>query len=135
MTPADGIRKFGFRRWYERELIESHLYLVTSFLSLILVLACLEQFSFRAAGIKPFLMLALMIGAAILCAVSLRRYLSMLTRAQQLAEQSVCGRCGSYGRLQVTGLVSTPQEPDAPSLGVQCRQCGYEWNMGSRKPG
>ena len=33
MTPADGIRRLGFHRWYERQLIESHVYLVTGLLS------------------------------------------------------------------------------------------------------
>src|SRR5262247_3022191 len=106
MTCADGIRKYGFRRWYERQLIEGHLYLVTGFLSLIMVFACFEELSFRAPGFKTFLMLALTIGGAILCTGSLRRYLFVLARTQQLAEQSVCGRCGTYGRLQVNG--STP---------------------------
>ena len=76
MTAADGIRKLGFRRWYERQLIESHVYLVTGFLSMIMVFACFEDFSLRAPGIKPFLMLALIMGGAVLCAVSLWRYLS-----------------------------------------------------------
>jgi hypothetical protein len=60
MTPADGIRKLGFRRWHERQLIESHLYLVTGFLSMILMLACFETFSFRAPGVEPILTLGLM---------------------------------------------------------------------------
>jgi len=42
---AEGIRKTGFRRWYERQLIESHLYFVTAVLSLIVVGAGLEGFT------------------------------------------------------------------------------------------
>ena len=129
MTPADGIRRFGFRRWYERQLIESHVYLITSFLSMIMVLACFEVFSFRAPGMKPFLMLALMAGGAALCAVSLRRYLALLVRAQRLAEQSVCSGCGSSGRLHVTGSRPVVQDPEAGFLGVQCRDCGHEWTV------
>jgi len=30
MELSDGIRKIGFRRWYERQLIEGHLYLISS---------------------------------------------------------------------------------------------------------
>ena len=37
MSPADGIRKLGFRRWYERQLIESHAYFLTCFLCMIKV--------------------------------------------------------------------------------------------------
>ena len=132
MTPADGIRKLGFKRWHERQLIESHLYLVTSFLSMIMVLACFETFSFRAPGIRPILMLALMGGGAALCIASLRRYLALLVRAQQVAEQSVCGRCGSNGRLQVTGSGLFVHAPEAESLGVQCRDCGHQWTVSYR---
>ena len=39
MELSKGIRKIGFRRWYERQLIESHLYFVSSFLCLIAVMA------------------------------------------------------------------------------------------------
>src|SRR5262245_3040808 len=129
MTPADGIRRFGFRRWYERQLIESHVYLVTSFLSLILVLACFEVFSFRMPGIKPFVILLLMLTGAALCAVSLRRYLALLVLAQHLAEQSVCGNCGSNGRLRVRDLPPLGQITETGSLDVQCRDCGYQWTM------
>ena len=57
--PADAIRKLGFKKWYERQLIESHVYLVTCFLCLILVVAVLEGFSFRAPGLQPLVTLAL----------------------------------------------------------------------------
>ena len=132
MSPADGIRRLGFHRWYERQLIESHVYLVTSLLSLILVLACFEVFSFRAPGIKPFLMMALMVGGGVLCAASLRRYLTLLARAQQVAEQSVCSRCGSNGRLEVTGSGAAVEEQGqgGGTVGVQCRKCGHQWVVG-----
>jgi hypothetical protein len=32
---ADGIRKHGFRKWYERELLQSHAHLVLTFLSVL----------------------------------------------------------------------------------------------------
>ena len=43
MELADDIRKRGFKKWYERQLIESHAYLVTCFLCMILVTALMEQ--------------------------------------------------------------------------------------------
>jgi hypothetical protein len=47
MTSAEGISKHGFRGWYERQLIEGHVYFVTWFLSLILVVACPELIDWR----------------------------------------------------------------------------------------
>ena len=64
MNRADGIHKFGFRRWYERQLIESHAYLVTCFLSMILVAACIEIFSFRGSVSEQLMLLVLLMAGA-----------------------------------------------------------------------
>ena len=39
------IERHGFRRWYERQLIESHAYLALGFVALILLLSGLELLS------------------------------------------------------------------------------------------
>ncbi len=38
----DYIQRYGFRRWYERQLIESHAYLALGFVALIMMLAGVE---------------------------------------------------------------------------------------------
>jgi hypothetical protein len=53
MELAEGIKKVGFRRWYERQLIESHAYLITGLLSSILVLGSIESLSSRAREGAP----------------------------------------------------------------------------------
>ena len=134
MTSAEGISKFGFRRWYERQLIESHAYLVTGFLSLILAIACMEEFSVRGSAAKALLMIVAIAGAAVLCLAALKRYRVVLERAERLAEQSVCGQCGVYGVLR---LVSSRSGGGAPGVGseevmtVECRKCAHQWTMGS----
>ena len=135
MELSEGIRRVGFRRWYERQLIESHLYLVTWFLSLIVVLACLEGFSFRAPGWEPVLRLAAMIGGVAFCIWSLRRYFTALGFAVHAANCSVCAKCAAYGLLELTEIRylrhAGPVERDAgavPSaVAVRCRKCGNEW--------
>ena len=47
MGLADAIRRRGFRRWYERQLIEGHAYLVTGLLSLIMMAISIEMIDFR----------------------------------------------------------------------------------------
>jgi len=42
MPVIDYIQKYGFRRWYERQLIESHAYLTLGFIALIMMLAGAE---------------------------------------------------------------------------------------------
>jgi ribosomal protein L40E len=135
MELSEGIRKIGFRRWHERQLIVSHLYLVTWFLSFIGVLACLEGFSFRAPGWEPVLRLAAMIGGLAVCVWSLRRYFAALGFAVHAANCSICAKCTAYGQLELTGRrdlrAPAPVERDAgavPSVvAVRCRRCGNEW--------
>jgi len=63
MSVAASIRKLGFRRWHERQLIEAHASLVTAFLCVIVIAVCLDQFHWRESGAKPWIMLALIVAA------------------------------------------------------------------------
>ena len=76
MPVADRICKLGFRRWYERQLIEAHGSLVTAFLGVILVAVCMDQFRWRDAGFKPLIMLVLIVGGLVLCFKAVRYYFS-----------------------------------------------------------
>jgi hypothetical protein len=140
MSAADGIHKLGFRRWYERQLIECHAYLVTAFLSFVLVLACLEALNARDNASVSLLLKSLVLGGGCLGAVTLRRYLRMLAQAGRLAEKSVCGRCGTYGQLQVVGspamgAAPTQEWPDAGEhFDVECSRCGNRWTMSLIEP-
>ena len=126
MTPAEGIRKLGFRRWYERQLIESHGFLVTGLLSLIAMVACLEQMSLRAP-MKSLLVLATLIGGcAFACVWSLRRYQAILARAEYLGARSTCGDCGVYGALDIVQAGSAGGESGS-WLKVRCRNCAHQW--------
>ena len=126
MDLAEGIRKTGFRRWYERQLIESHVYFVTAFLSLIVVAASFEEFTTEMQTGVRVLMLALVAGGSILCVWAFGRYQFMLARAVRAAERSTCSQCTSYGALEVVRR-SGPET--APWLRVRCRHCGHEWRI------
>jgi hypothetical protein len=133
MSPAEGISKLGFRRWYERQLIESHVYFVTCFLSMILVAACLEQANWRVANLDLAMMAIYIGGGAALCFFALRRYNYLLARAESLAEQSTCVQCRTYGILQVIEArhpgSEGAEDPPADWLRVRCKKCAHEWRM------
>ena len=136
MTPAQGIEKLGFRRWYERQLIEGHLYFVTCFLSLIALAAGLEQLDVRGPLLQQLGMVALIVGSAFLCFKSLRWYNFLLGRAEVLGAQSSCAQCSTYGILKVVEAgCGTPGSVEAASGGdnswirVRCKKCGHEWRM------
>lgn len=136
MTPAQGIDKLGFRRWYERQLIEGHGYLVTCLLSMMGVAASLELIDWHAPFSQVLFMITVIAAGGLLCALSLRRYQFLLFRAECLGAQSQCARCGTYGVLKVLGA-ATGQEgargvvdrADNPWISVRCKKCGHEWRM------
>jgi hypothetical protein len=133
--PDAAIRKLGFRKWYERQLIESHAYLVTCFLCLILVTALLEGFSFRAPGLQPLVGLALIAGGGFVGLFSLRRYGAIMREAERLSMHSSCKGCGTYAQFDVleSGGSSGPSQigDGTPTtwLRVRCRKCGHGWTM------
>jgi hypothetical protein len=138
MDPTSSIRKLGFRKWYERQLIYSHLSLVTCFLSGILVAACLESVSLREFGWRPLMMLGLVLAAAVVGWISWRHYVTVLQRAEFYGEHSICPKCKAYARFDIlaTGMDDAPgavalavAPRNAAWLRVQCRGCGTAWRM------
>ncbi len=136
MDLSEGIRKIGFRRWYERQLIEGHLFLISGFLCLIMVIASLEGFSLRMPEWETFIRFIAMIAGSAVCLWALRRYLVMLHTAEYAAERSVCEKCAAYRGLELSGTGAwREQEPgedgegEAMSVGVRCRKCGHEWTI------
>ena len=124
MKLAEGIRRRGFRKWYERQLLKSHAHLAFTFLCLVGVFAALDAmrgtqgWSDRAEQ----LLTAVLCGAAGLWA--LRRYLHLLGHAELAAHQAECPQCKAYGRLD---LVQSDATGDRVT--VRCRGCGHGWRI------
>jgi len=134
MPVAESIRKRGFRRWYERQLIEAHASLVTAFLGVIMVAACLDQFHWRDAGFNPLLMLGLIIAGIALCFKAAAFYFTTLFRAEHFASQAVCSGCKTYGVIEVLASPVHESRDLADTAGsawfkVRCRKCGHDWTM------
>lgn len=123
MRLIEGIRKHGFRKWYERELMHSHAHLVLLFVCAIGLLTSFSVYSNNA----PWVDRGLDAAAIVLCAAvglwSLRRYLFLLTHAEQVASQAVCSECKTYGRLSI----ADGQMHRGESILVRCRKCEHEW--------
>ena len=69
MEVAEYIHRHGFRRWYERQLIESHAYLALAFVALILLLSGIEVLGDGTGGM---LYVSLLVAAAGSGAAALR---------------------------------------------------------------
>lgn len=132
MTAAQGISKYGFRSWYERELILCHSYLVTSLLCMVLVLVLFENVGFRSINAWTLGALLVIVLATVFGGVSLNRYAEILTGVMKLADECVCAQCRTYGRVQVTASGRTEHEAHPHWMRLQCGQCGHQWRVESR---
>lgn len=134
MAIEERIAKLGFRRWYERTLVESHAFLITALLGAILAFTGMElisQHDGKALNVALGFV-AVLIGGFV-AVVSVNRYLRMLMLAINLGEHATCRDCNAYakfdllksGRLRSHG----PDETGALWMRVKCRKCGYEWRI------
>jgi hypothetical protein len=120
MKLAEGIRRHGFRKWYERELLQSHAHLVLTFLCLLGLFAAFEgawlhrDWSDAAAGLA----------CAAVGVWAMRRYLQLLTTAEAVASQADCPRCKTYGRLELLAV-----DQGGERVHVRCRHCQHEWDL------
>ena len=132
MQLADGIRRHGFKKWYERELLRGHAHLVVLiFCCLGLMMALEGATRFRSTADQLFDLMAVVVctGPGLW---ALRRYMGLLLRAESIANQADCPRCKAYGRLELaasTSPASAAQTSEAQDqqVAVRCRACGHEW--------
>jgi len=124
MRLAEGIRKHGFRKWYERELLQGHAHLALTFIAMIGVFAAFEA----ATTFRSWADQLADLGSGLLCAGAglwaLRRYLFLLAHAEAAANQAECPQCKTYGRLE---LVQSDASGD--EVQVRCRKCGHCWHI------
>ena len=124
MKLADGIRKHGFRKWYERELLQSHAHLVLTFLCTIGLFAAFEALGrFRSLRDQLTDILAILVCTAV-GIWALRRYLRLLLHAEVTAHQADCPACKTHGRLTVES-----ENTRASTVAVCCKKCQHRWTI------
>lgn len=122
---AEGVRRYGFRKWYERELLSSHAHLLLTLLSSIALIGVLEGFGSGSRDEK-LLDVLLFIASGAIGLWSLRRYLYLLMHAEEVANQANCPDCGVYARFEVMG-----EDRRSGQTAVCCRACRHEWTITS----
>lgn len=124
MSAAQTVRRLGFRKWYERELLHSHANLVLLLLATIGLLASVEVFTSELPLLDQLQVLAGASASAVIGILALRRYLYLLNHAEFVADQAVCGHCDTYAKWDLL------EERAAPARWrVCCRRCGHRWEI------
>jgi hypothetical protein len=122
---ADGVRRFGFRKWYERELLSSHAHLLLTLLCSIALIGMLEVFQGGSPDEK-LLDVLLFLASGAIGLWALRRYLYLLMHAEEVANQANCPGCDAYARFDVLG-----EDRRNGQTMVCCRACRREWTIES----
>ena len=130
MPLDESLRRGGFRRWYERQLIEGHVWLVTAFLALIMMAVALEAVEVRGSPAGLLTLVLVVLGGGALVVVGIRRFHALLARAEAIAGQAVCDACRSYARFDVLQARDSPSTVSGRSVRVRCRACAHEWQIG-----
>jgi hypothetical protein len=120
---AAGVRRVGFRKWYERELLSSHAHMLLCFLAAIGLIASFEAMR-GATTNEKLLDLLFIVACAAIGLWSLRRYLYLLMHAEEIANQANCPSCKSYGRFTVA-----QEDRRNNRLRVCCKKCQREWDI------
>ena len=122
MDPAVAIGKLGFKRWYERQLIEGHAWLITCVLCMLTVAACLEDLSLRGPLGEVLAMGAAVFAAGVLAIYGWHRYRAIMEVVERIGEHSTCGSCRTYAAFRLVGT-------EGAALRVRCRKCAHEWRI------
>jgi hypothetical protein len=132
MEIAAKIRELGFKRWYERQLIESHAYLVTCFLSMIAVAVTLEVPGLMRLGFETLVRLMVAFAGIALCILAWNQYRKRMLLADILGEGATCKNCHAYAAFNVIGSGTHLPRTDEYDfwMRVRCRKCDHEWTMG-----
>jgi len=118
MEPADSIRRLGFARWYERRLIEGHVWFISVIFCMVAIAACMEELSFHGSIVRLLAYVIVVLTAAAIGIYGMLRYQKVLSEAERLGEHATCGACGAYARFRLISPVH-----------VRCRKCDNEWRL------
>lgn len=118
---VEGVRRFGFRKWYERELLSSHAHLLLTILCAIALIGTLEAFQGGSPS-DTLLGVVLFLLSGGIGLWALRRYLYLLLRAEEIANQASCPGCGAYARFEIVR-----EEGASGRTRVRCHPCGTDW--------
>jgi hypothetical protein len=123
MTLAQAIQKYGFKKWYERQLVTSHGFLLGGFIALIIAMAEFEIILSPLPFAQKFSALLICAFSLLFTAFALWRYQRIMANAEVVGNQANCSNCGAYGKLSVVHSLGQH------GAQVHCKKCGHAWKI------
>lgn len=130
MLLKEVINRYGFRHWYEGELIRAFGYVALGLVLFIFGASALEIFwgEHQDHWLWSAFTLVGAFAGVILGGLSWIRFSRLIAQAEILANQAVCTSCKAYGRLTVDDERSDPQTLDRV-LQCRCNKCHNTWQI------
>ncbi len=134
----DRIGQLGFQRWYERQLRESHVWLVAAFVCLILLTIGFELFSARERIVTVLVTIVMIVSGVSIACLAFKKYSRSIKLARSIGEIVRCPPCGypsfSVVRREIPGVNNMPtriaHDLNRDGLLVSCRRCHHKWRWG-----
>ncbi len=137
------IGQLGFQKWYERQLRESHVWLVTAFVSLIFLTIGFELFSSRERIVTALVTTVMIVSGLSISWFAFKKYSRSIRLSRSVGDIVRCPPCGypsfSVVRREIPGINNMPtritHDLNRDGLLVSCRRCHHQWRWGYRHPG
>jgi hypothetical protein len=132
------IGQLGFQKWYERQLRESHVWLVAAFVCLILLTIAFELFSSPERIVTVLVTVVMIVCGVSIAWFAFKKYSRSIGLARSVGEIAVCPPCGypsfSVVRKEIPGVNNMPtriaHDLNRDGLLVSCRRCHHKWRWG-----
>jgi hypothetical protein len=132
------IGQIGFQKWYERQLKDSHLWLIAAFVCLVGLTIGFELFSARERIVTVLVKSLMIFGGATIAWSAFLKYSHSIQLARSVGEIAICSPCGypsfSIVRREIPGVKNMPTrityDLNQDGLLVSCRRCHHKWRWG-----
>ncbi len=121
------LRELGFRKWYERQLIDGHASLVLAILAVVIMACGFELVSIRDQSMGIVGHGLLIFGGCVLAWKSLQRYQRVMIDAEWVGKNANCPSCGKHGFKWPKD--DPPDDEKGLAIKALCGRCKTRWKI------
>ncbi len=122
-------RARGYRRWYERQLLQGHGWLILLILAMVAATIGGEVARLGRDWLASIVDLALIFGCLCVVWIAWRRYVHAMVLAESIARQARCPRCEGYGFRTASARIAGEDPDGQGGIEVHCIRCPARWTV------